>query len=242
MVGPQQPGALKVRLLHFCCPGHFSMRDAACQSAGRWAFSSGARRPGRGLCVVPPGAAALYAQARERRLRGVPWSTAWMRCWTKTKPSRPAWVLGQVDGMIEESDPPPEWLLRQIEEQAARLAVVTQQATGWSPCLPFSAHSAFCVFAVQVSAFSRKTYPSRAWWAQRTVTSPRTSRSQSFGQQFAHTSATHSVCSSSRTCFSTKSKVRLISWQADAVGRSSSAVGPRVFLLEPLPFARSKPN
>ena len=31
-------------------------------------------------------------------------------------------VLGQVDEMLEELDPPPEWLLRQVEEQAARLA------------------------------------------------------------------------------------------------------------------------
>ena len=35
--------------------------------------------------------------------------------------------MGQVDGMLKELDPPPEWLLRQVEEQAARLAAVTQQ-------------------------------------------------------------------------------------------------------------------
>ena len=39
-------------------------------------------------------------------------------------------VMGQVDGMIEELDPPPEWLLREVEVQAVRLAAVTRQGMG----------------------------------------------------------------------------------------------------------------
>ena len=35
-------------------------------------------------------------------------------------------VMGQVDGMLKELDPPPEWLLRDVDVQAARLAAVTQ--------------------------------------------------------------------------------------------------------------------
>ena len=38
--------------------------------------------------------------------------------------------MGQVDAMIEELDPPPEWLLRDVDVQAARLASVTQHGTG----------------------------------------------------------------------------------------------------------------
>ena len=38
-------------------------------------------------------------------------------------------VMGQVDGMLKELDPPPEWLLREVEVQATRLAAVTQQQT-----------------------------------------------------------------------------------------------------------------
>ena len=36
---------------------------------------------------------------------------------------------GQVDEMLKELDPPPEWLLREVEVQAARLAAVTRQGT-----------------------------------------------------------------------------------------------------------------
>ena len=36
-------------------------------------------------------------------------------------------VMGQVDGMLKELDPPPEWLLREIEVQAARLAALSRQ-------------------------------------------------------------------------------------------------------------------
>ena len=39
-------------------------------------------------------------------------------------------VMGQVDGMLKELDPPPEWLLREVDVQATRLAAVTQQGTG----------------------------------------------------------------------------------------------------------------
>jgi hypothetical protein len=39
-------------------------------------------------------------------------------------------VLGQVDGMLKELDPPPEWLLREVEVQVERLAGVTRQGTG----------------------------------------------------------------------------------------------------------------
>ena len=38
--------------------------------------------------------------------------------------------MGQVDGMLKELDPPPGWLLREVEVQATRLAAVTQQGTG----------------------------------------------------------------------------------------------------------------
>ena len=39
-------------------------------------------------------------------------------------------VMGQVDEMLKELDPPPEWLLRQVEEQAARLAALRRQEPG----------------------------------------------------------------------------------------------------------------
>ena len=39
-------------------------------------------------------------------------------------------VMGQVDGMLKELDPPPEWLLRQVEEQATRLAALRRQEPG----------------------------------------------------------------------------------------------------------------
>ena len=39
-------------------------------------------------------------------------------------------VMGQVDGMLKELDPPPKWLLRDVDLQAARLAAVTQQGIG----------------------------------------------------------------------------------------------------------------
>ena len=36
-------------------------------------------------------------------------------------------VMGQVDGMLKELDPPPEWLLREVEVQATRLAALSRQ-------------------------------------------------------------------------------------------------------------------
>ena len=36
-------------------------------------------------------------------------------------------VMGQVDGMLKELDPPPEWLLREVDVQAARLAALSRQ-------------------------------------------------------------------------------------------------------------------
>ena len=36
-------------------------------------------------------------------------------------------VMGQVDGMLKELDPPPEWLLRDVDVQAARLAALSRQ-------------------------------------------------------------------------------------------------------------------
>ena len=39
-------------------------------------------------------------------------------------------VMGQVDEMLKELDPPPEWLLREVEEQAARLAALRRQEPG----------------------------------------------------------------------------------------------------------------
>ena len=39
-------------------------------------------------------------------------------------------IMGQVDGMLKELDPPPEWLLRDVDVQAARLAAVTKRGVG----------------------------------------------------------------------------------------------------------------
>ena len=72
-------------------------------------------------------AAALYTQARERRYA----CSALVNCvdalLDEGKTVEAGAVLGQVDEMLEELDPPPEWLLRQVEEQAARLAALSRQ-------------------------------------------------------------------------------------------------------------------
>ena len=36
-------------------------------------------------------------------------------------------VMGQVDVMLKELDPPPEWLLRDVDVQAVRLAALSRQ-------------------------------------------------------------------------------------------------------------------
>ena len=54
-----------------------------------------------------------------------------MRCWMKAKPSRQAQLLGQVNEILEELDPPPEWVLFQVEEQAVRGSPrLSRQGTG----------------------------------------------------------------------------------------------------------------
>ena len=74
-------------------------------------------------------AAALYAQARERRYA----CSALVNCvdalLDEGKTVEASAVMGKVDEMLKELDPPPEWLMREVEEQVARLAAVTQQGT-----------------------------------------------------------------------------------------------------------------
>ena len=75
-------------------------------------------------------AARLYTQSRER-----PYAcSALINCvdalLDEGKHGEASAVMDQVDGMLKELDPPPEWLLREVEVQAARPAAVTQQGTG----------------------------------------------------------------------------------------------------------------
>ena len=44
--------------------------------------------------------------------------------------------MGQVDEMLKELDPPPEWLLREVEEQVARLAAITTQEISQASSAP----------------------------------------------------------------------------------------------------------
>ena len=72
-------------------------------------------------------AAMMYTQSRER-----PYAcSALINCvealLDQGKHVEASAVMGQVDGMIEELDPPPEWLLREVEVQVARLAALSRQ-------------------------------------------------------------------------------------------------------------------
>ena len=73
-------------------------------------------------------AAKLYTQSRER-----PYAcSAMVNCvdalLDEGKLVAASAVMGQVDGMLKGLDPPPEWLLRDVDVQAARLAALSRQA------------------------------------------------------------------------------------------------------------------
>ena len=75
-------------------------------------------------------AAALYMESRER-----PYAcSSLLNCvdclLNEGKTVEASAVMGKVDEMLKELDLPPEWLLREVEEQVTRLAGVTQQGTG----------------------------------------------------------------------------------------------------------------
>jgi tetratricopeptide (TPR) repeat protein len=74
-------------------------------------------------------AARLYTQSRER-----PYAcSALINCvdalLDEGKRVEASAVMGQVDGMLKELDPPPEWLLREVDVQVTRLAALSPQET-----------------------------------------------------------------------------------------------------------------
>ena len=77
-------------------------------------------------CVSYHRAARMYTQSRER-----PYAcSALINCvealLDQGKHVEARAVMGQVDGMLKELDPPPEWLLRDVDVQAARLAALSR--------------------------------------------------------------------------------------------------------------------
>ena len=75
-------------------------------------------------------AAMMYTQSRER-----PYAcSALINCvealLDQGKHVEASAVMGQVDGMLKELDPPPAWLLRDVDVQVRGLTSATEQGAG----------------------------------------------------------------------------------------------------------------
>ena len=75
-------------------------------------------------------AAALYTKSRERPYACSSLINCADALLDEGKLVEASAVMGQVDEMLKELDPPPEWLLREVGQQRARLAAVTQHGMG----------------------------------------------------------------------------------------------------------------
>ncbi len=145
-------------------------------------------------------------------------------------------VMGQVDGMLKELDPPPEWLLRSQEQGRGWPRRQERLVVSPSPPIPIFASLQFnflrfsqnlplsCVFGAMHSHKPKDN----------SISVIRAAMSLTLGDPlclfFFENLFLHQI----------QGAADLLVAQADAVGQLVILLlQPRVFLLEPLPFARS---